>query len=151
MKEKFNFRLELFSTMWDKPPHAKINLNGVTFFDQDVNATQDQPEVIKFQYTFNHGDHYDLCIEMSGKDNSQVVVDEQGNTIKDQLLHIKTIEIDDINIKDLLNEGVYTSKEHGSLTHVNSMGFNGKWVLSFKSPFYIWMLDILHTKKYPCM
>lgn len=137
--------------MWNKPPHAKIHLNNEIFFDQDVTGSQQEPDIIKFQYTLTHGDRYNLCIEMSGKENSQVVVDKQGNTIKDQLLHIKKIEIDDIDIKDLLNEGVYTSKEHNPLTHVRSMGHNGKWILSFRSPFYIWMLDTLHTKKYSCM
>ena len=75
------------------------------------------------------------------------------------MLHIKSIEIDEINIGALVYEGVYTpvypepwatqQQENGvdlkeSFTNVTQMGFNGKWVLKFESPFYMWLLENLY-------
>jgi hypothetical protein len=86
-------------------------------------------------------------------------VNEKGDLIKDQLLHIKDIEIDEINIGALVYEGVYTptypepwatqQRELGnemeeSFKNVTMMGFNGKWTFTFSSPFYMWLLENLY-------
>ena len=75
------------------------------------------------------------------------------------MLHIKSIEIDEIDIGALVFEGVYTPKypepwatqqaEQGNklpetLKNVTQMGHNGTWNFTFTSPFYMWLLENLY-------
>ena len=86
-----------------------------------------------------------------------VVVNEQIE--KDQLLHIKSIEIDEINIGGLIYQGLYkpqypepwatTQKNSGNnlpetLKSATVLGHNGTWTLTFESPFYMWLLENLY-------
>jgi len=157
--EKLKFKLELYATMWDKPPHAEILISDQRHFDGDITATEDNPQVIEFEHELNEGEQYELVIKRSGKDNNETVLDEKGERIKDQLLHIKSIEIDEIDIGAMVYEGVYTPKypepwatqqrESGqdlkdSFKNVTSMGFNGTWNFRFESPFYMWLLENLY-------
>jgi hypothetical protein len=115
--------------------------------------------LIEFEYDFEEGKSYELVIKRSGKSRKQTVVDDEGNIHRDQLLHIKKIEIDEIDIGALVYEGVYTpiypepwatqQKEAGNelaetLKNITRMGHNGTWSLRFSSPFYIWLLENLY-------
>jgi len=144
--EKLKFKLELFATMWNKPPHAEIVVGDKTYFDDDVIATEDKPLVIEFEAELEEGKTQALTIIRSGKDGRQTVVNEKGDILKDQLLHIKSIEIDEIALGALVYEGTYTpvypepwasqQKEAGnelqaSFKNVTRMGHNGEWKLPF--------------------
>ena len=74
------------------------------------------------------------------------MVNEKGDILKDQMLHIKSIEIDEIDIGALVYEGVYTpeypepwatqQREAGnelkeSFKNVTQMGHNGVWRFTF--------------------
>ena len=157
--EKLKFKLELYATMWDKPPHAEILIGDHSHFDGDITSTEDNPQVIEFEHELNEGEQYELVIKRSGKGNGQTVLDEKGERIKDQLLHIKSIEIDEIDIGALVFEGVYTpnypepwatqQRESGndlkdSFKNVTNMGFDGTWNFRFESPFYMWLLENLY-------
>ena len=157
--EKLKFKLELYATMWDMPPHAEIMLGDKGYFAGDITGTEDKPDVIEFEHELKEGEAYELIIKRSGKGKNQTVVNEKGDLIKDQLLHIKDIEIDEINIVALVYEGVYTptypepwatqQRELGneleeSFKNVTRMGFNGKWTFKFSSPFYMWLLENLY-------
>ena len=157
--EKLKFKIELFSTMWDKPPHAEILVNGKSYFNDDIISAEDKPTIIEFEAELVEGKKYELIINRSGKGKNQTVVNENGDLIKDQLLHIKSIEIDEINIGGLVFNGVYTpeypepwatqQRESGqdlkdSFKNVTQMGFNGEWRFTFESPFYMWLLENLY-------
>ena len=157
--EKLKFKLELYATMWDKPPHAEILINGEKHFDGDITGTEDKPDVIEFEHDLEEGKEYNLTINRSGKGKNQTVVNEKGDLLKDQLLNIKSIEIDEIEIGALVYEGVYTpdypepwatqQKAQGiklreSFKNVTQMGHNGTWSFTFKSPFYMWLLENLY-------
>jgi len=156
--EKLKFKLELYATMWDKPPHVEVVINDKSFFKDDIRGTEDNPDLIEFEHELQENEKYELKIIRSGKTNSQTVV-ENGKMIKDQLLHIKYIEIDEIDIGPLVYEGIYTpeypepwatqQRESGqdlkdSFKNVTQMGFNGTWGLKFDSPFYMWLLENLY-------
>jgi len=157
--EKLKFKLELYATMWERPPHAEILMNDVSYFAGDITGTEEKPDVIEFEHEFIEGEKCELIINRSGKDKNQTVVNEKGDLLKDQLLNIKDIEIDEIDIGGLVYEGVYTPKypepwasqqrEAGvelqeSFKNVTSMGHNGKWAFKFESPFYMWLLENLY-------
>ena len=157
--EKLKFKLELYATMWDKPPVAEIKLNSKSYFKSDITGTEQDPTVIEFEAELTEDSEYNLIIERSGKGKNQTVLDNKGAIIKDQLLHINSIEIDEIEIGALVYEGQYTpeypepwatqQRESGqdlkdSFKNVTKMGFNGTWNFKFKSPFYLWLLENLY-------
>ena len=157
--EKLKFKIELYATMWDKPPHAEILIGDKSHFTGDITGTEDKPNVVEFEHEFTEGKKCELIINRLGKDGNQTVVNDKGDLLKDQLLHIKSIEIDEIDIGVLVYEGVYTPKypepwasqqrEAGtelpeSFKNVTSMGHNGKWKFKFQSPFYMWLLENLY-------
>ena len=157
--EKLKFKLELYATMWDQPPVAEIKINSKSYFNSEITSTEQNPTIIEFEAELTEESEYNLIIERSGKGKNQTVINEKGDILKDQLLHIKGIEIDEIDIGALVYEGVYTPKypepwatqqrESGhdlkdSFKNVTQMGFNGEWKFTFSSPFYMWLLENLY-------
>jgi len=145
--------------MWDKPPVAEVKLNSKSYFKSEITGTEQDPIVIEFEAELTEESEYNLIIERSGKGKNQTVLNDKREIIKDQLLHIKSIEIDEIDIGPLVYEGVYTPKypepwatqqrESGndlkdSFKNVTQMGFNGAWKFTFSSPFYMWLLENLY-------
>ena len=156
--EKLKFKLELYATRWDKAPRAEILINNHSHYNQEITGTEKEPTIIEFEQELTEGENYSLIIERSGKDNRQTVV-ENGQIIKDQLLHIKSIEIDEIEIGALVYSGLYTPQYPkpwaseqakagnalpASFKNVTAMGHNGRWELGFTSPFYMWLLENLY-------
>jgi hypothetical protein len=180
-KEKLKFKLQLWATFWDKPPRVKISIsdlgkgdslpeNGFEYnsnkpalfehyFEDSITHKEDEPITIEFEHTMVEGNTYSLVIDRYNKGSNQTKIDSEGNITHDQLLHIKSIEIDEIDIGALVYEGVYypdypepwaTQQKQqgnalpGSFKNVTAMGHNGKWQLTFKSPFYMWLLENLY-------
>jgi len=157
--EKLKFKLELYATMWDQPPHAEILIGDKSHFTGDITGTEDKPSVVEFEHEFTEGEEHEIIIKRSGKSKGQTVVNENGDILKDQLLHIKVMDIDEIELGALVYEGVYTpeypepwasqQREAGvelpeSFKNVIKMGHNGKWSFKFSSPFYMWLLENLY-------
>tara|TARA_B100000900_G_scaffold61621_1_gene47073 strand:- start:12 stop:494 length:483 start_codon:yes stop_codon:yes gene_type:complete len=157
--EKLKFKIELFATMWDKPPHAEIMIDDKYYFAGDITGTNEKPDTIVFERELEENKEYDFRIIRSGKNKNQTIVNDKGDILKDQLLHIKSIEIDEIDIGGLVYEGNYTpeypepwatqQRDAGkdlqkSFKNVTQMGHNGEWRLKFSSPFYMWLLENLY-------
>jgi hypothetical protein len=157
--EKLKFKLELYATMWDRPPHAEIFINNQSHFKGDITGTENKPDVIEFVSDLEEEKESFIAIKRTGKGRTQTVVNEKGDILKDQLLHIKSIEIDEIDIGGLVYEGEYTptypepwasqQKEGGiklekSFKNVTQIGHDGEWKFTFMSPFYMWLLENLY-------
>ena len=157
--EKLKFKLGLHATMWDRPPHAEILIGDKSHFKGDITGTEDKPDVIEFEQEFTEGEKIELIIKRSGKLANQTVINDKGDLLKDQLLHIKSMEIDEIDLGALVYEGIYTpeypepwatqQRESGadlqeSFKNVTRMGHNGTWQFKFTSPFYMWLLENLY-------
>ena len=156
--EKLKFKLELYATMWDKPPIADIKINEKSFFKEEITSTNDKPTIIEFEHELEEGKSYNLIIDRSNKGETQTIV-EDGKIIKDQVLHIKSIEIDEIDIGGLIYEGVYRpnypepwatqqaeagNKLPETIKNSPDLGHNGTWTFTFISPFYMWLLENLY-------
>jgi hypothetical protein len=157
--ERLKFKLELYATYWDKPPVAEILIDSESQYRSEITGTEKEPAVIEFEKELTEGEKYTLNISRSGKEPNQTVVNAEGGIEKDQLLHIKSIEIDEIDIGSLVYEGVYTptypepwhtqqvsagNTPEKSFKNVTAMGHNGTWTLAFESPFYMWLLENLY-------
>ena len=157
--EKLKFKLELYATMWDKPPHAEIMIDHKSYFNGDITGTEEKPDVIEFEHEFTEGEKSELIIKRSGKLANQTVINDKGDLLKDQLLNIKSIEIDEIDLGALVYEGVYTpdypepwatqqraagTELPESFKNVTAIGHDGTWRFKFGSPFYMWLLENLY-------
>ena len=157
--EKLKFKISLFATSWNKSPTCEILVNDKSYFTGEIDGSNTNPQVIEFDADLEEDKQHTLTLKRGGKDNHQTIVNEKGDILKDQLLHIKSIEIDEIDIGALVFEGVYTPKypepwatqqaEQGNklpetLKNVTQMGHNGTWSMSFASPFYMWLLENLY-------
>lgn len=156
--ETIKFNIQLYSKYWDKPPIAEVLVNDNSFFKQEITTDENNPTIINFEHKLVDGETYKIFIKNSNKDNSQTVV-EDGRIIKDQILFIKSITIDEIDIGGLIFEGKYypeypepwASEQRSAgkdlpeyIKNVTSMGHNGHWELAFTSPFYMWLLENLY-------
>ena len=157
--EKLKFKLELWGEYWDEAPYVKILINNHVHFKNEIRGTEKAPTIIEFEHELIEEEKYKLIIERAGKNQKQTVVDHEGKIIKDQLLHIKSIEIDEIDIGALVYEAIYTpsypepwatqQRRAGkelpeSFKNVTTVGHNGRWELGFASPFYMWLLENLY-------
>jgi len=156
--ENLKFKIQLYAQYWDKPPIAEILVGDQSKFKQEITGTEQNPNLIEFFHELEEGQEYKFVIYRSNKDDSQTIV-ENNQIIKDQLLFIKSIEIDEIDLGGLIYEGIYypqypelwSSQQIAagntlseSIKNVTSMGHNGRWELGFTSPFYMWLLENLY-------
>ena len=145
--------------MWDKAPYVKVMLNNRVYWKGDITGTSEKPDVIEFEETLHEKFNYELRFKRLNKDDSQTIVNDKGDILHDQLLHIKSIEIDEIDIGSLVFEGVYTpiypepwatqqanagNELPKTLKNVTQMGHDGEWRFTFTSPFYMWLLENLY-------
>tara|TARA_B100001093_G_scaffold270154_1_gene258266 strand:+ start:192 stop:686 length:495 start_codon:yes stop_codon:yes gene_type:complete len=157
--EKISFKLELYSTYWNQPPVVEIFLNDTSQYKQEITGTEKNPTVINFTENLIADKKYLLTLQRTGKSKGQTIVNDKGDILKDQLLHIKSIEIDEIDLGALVFEGLYTpvypepwhsqqvknnTAPPKSIKNSTSMGHDGTWTLAFESPFYMWLLENLY-------
>ena len=156
--ESLKFKIELYSTYWNKPPIVEIKIGDKSYFQNEITSTEKEPTLIEFTHDCEDNKSHNLAIIRTNKNAKETIV-ENNKIIKDQLLHIKYIEIDEINIGSLIYEGVYTpeypepwasqqakigNKLPESYKRVTELGHNGAWTFSFTSPFYMWLLENLY-------
>ena len=60
--EKLKFKIELYATMWDRPPHADILINDKSYFKGDITGTENKPDVIEFETECQENEEYKLII-----------------------------------------------------------------------------------------
>jgi len=156
--EKLKYKLELYSKFWDKAPIVEILVDDKSYWSGEITSSKDEPTVIEFTHESEENKKVNLIIKRSNKDKHQTKI-VNGEFVKDQLLFIKSINIDEIDIGALVYEGVYRPeyfpewaeqqrKEGVELPetkkNVTCMGHNGTWTFTFSSPFYMWLLENLY-------
>ena len=143
--EQLHFKIGISGTFWDKRPVYTVVLNDQTVVDQQsVALASDEVEYIEFDQEITEGSNV-LKIRLENKDRSDTVQNEDKTAIvKDMLLNIVSIEIDEINLGQLIwDASSFTSDDADRPTLKNcvNLGWNGTWQLEFTSPFYIWLLE----------
>ena len=156
--EKLKYKLELYSEYWDKAPIAEVLVNDKSYWNGEVKSSENNPTVIEFTHESEENKEVNLVIKRSNKDKHQTKI-EDSKFVKDQLLFIKSINIDEIEIGNMVYEGVYRpeylpewaeqQRKAGvdlpeTEKNVTCMGHNGVWTFTFSSPFYMWLLENLY-------
>jgi hypothetical protein len=154
--ETVDIKVTLDSNWHNEPPKFAVLIdnelveNGVVFEKSDDN----QEKIISFSKELTEGEHI-LQIRLLDKKNIHTKVNENNEIIADQLLNIKQIEIDEIELDYLFyNLGKYYKQMNDNIDFpfyeaeplpdsYKNLGWNGEWCLTFSVPTYIWFLENL--------
>lgn len=147
-EENLKFQISLTGTYWDKRPQFSIWLDDHVVVQSEIASPAEQ--IVSFERRVDEGKH-ELKIRLENKDQFTDTVLENGTVVKDMLLNIDDITIDDISLGNLLWSAEYIldrkqSYKNQEIDHLDgcvNLGWNGTYVLKFTSPFYIWLLEKL--------
>jgi hypothetical protein len=141
--EKLSFKIALSGTYWKRRPEYSVWVNDEKIVQNTINAESDQIEHVEFEHEVTEGT-YLIKIRLENKTPFDTVENADKTAIvKDMLLNIHSIEIDEIDLANL----IYTSKfvaddaDRPTLERCVNLGWNGTYQLEFASPFYIWLLE----------
>ena len=140
-KEQLNFKIGISGSYHARKPCYTISVNGI---EKAKGVADSDIEYISFDAEVEEGKIHTLDIRLTNKLMQDTVVDENGNIVKDMLLNIDYVSVDDIDLQPLKwshSQVVADDPERPTLTHCVNLGWNGTWVLKFESPFYIWLLE----------
>jgi hypothetical protein len=104
-------------------------------------------QIVNFNRQIDEGTH-ELKIRLENKTDADTVT-ENGEVVKDMLLNIDDITIDDISLGNILwtaeyildKKQIYKGQEIDHLDSCVNLGWNGTYILKFTTPFYIWLLE----------
>jgi hypothetical protein len=146
-EENLSFKISLTGTFWDRHPQFSVWLDDHVVIQSEISSEAEQ--IVAFERRVDEGTHT-LKIRLENKTLNDTVT-ENGQIIKDMILNIDDIIIDDISLGNLLwsaeyildDKQMYQGKEIDHLDGCVNLGWNGTYVLKFSSPFYIWLLEKL--------
>ena len=146
-KETLHFKIGLVGNYWSKVPIYSILVNDQPVFTKEISTPSGEVDTVEFDVEVSEGP-CTLKIRLENKDNSDVVKDDPSKEdfviVKDLILHIRSVEIDEIDLGELIwKKSVFTGDdpERPVLDKCIDLGWNGTWTLPFESPFYIWLLE----------
>lgn len=154
--EKLHIKLGIGGTYWAKRPQYRVVFNDQLIVDTEIKSESGSIDYIEFDCEYVT-DRATLQIQLVNKENSDVVKDDPAKItdfviVKDLLLHIKSVEIDGIDLGHLtyslseyhVNSPVeYNGEIVRVLKNCTDLGWNGSWQISWENPFYIWLLENL--------
>lgn len=145
--ETLHFKIGLAGTYWAKQPRYGILVNDQVIKIDSIQAPSGETEYIEFDAELPEGP-CELKIKLINKEATDVVKDNPDSPdfkiVQDLLLNIKSVEIDEIDLANLIHTKSHFVPEdtaHPTLDMCIDLGWNGTWVLPFDSPFYIWLLE----------
>ena len=146
-EEKLSFVVTLSATFWEKRPQFSIWFDDHQIIQSEIPDTAQHP--FSFEQVVNEGPHT-LKIRLENKADTDTVT-KDNQIVKDMLLNIDDIVIDDISLGELIWSSEYKlDKPHeyqgeiiNHLDRCVNLGWNGTYILNFTSPFYIWLLENL--------
>jgi len=151
--ELVEFKVILDSVWHNEPPKYQVLLDGELIETGEVFEKEESGDekIITFSKDLIEGDHV-LQIRLVDKQDRHTHVDQDNNILADQLLNIKQIEIDEIELDYLFYSlGKYHKQINGSAEYeaeplpenYKNLGWNGEWRLKFSVPTYMWFLENL--------
>lgn len=142
MTEKIKLSVEVSPTDASVPLGFEAWLDNEKFYDTDwVNAATE------ISHEFSDDSEHEVKFILKNKSSEHTVCDDQGNIVKDALLEIKNLKLDDIEVDELFHlKATYTHDFNGSGKEVTEsfmgpIGCNGIVSLKFSSPVYLWLLE----------
>jgi hypothetical protein len=143
--EKLKFSIKLSANIWQKKPKYTILVDDEPMVSGEVGEPQ---EIISFEKEVLLGTH-ELSIRLENKESSDTIL-KNSEIVKDMLLNIDDIEIDNVSLSYLIwTKSTYYPDQPqefngsivNSLSNCVNLGWNGTYKIQFNSPFYIWLLE----------
>jgi hypothetical protein len=140
---KINFSCTVNTNIPSNPINLQILLDSTVIFDKLICAE----EIISFDFDEDENDHV-LQFLISGKTDSHVVRDDQGNILDSTELSITNISFNEIDITNIIMVSplVYKHNFNGNESKIvdkfyDIAGCNGEITLNFTTPIYLWLLE----------
>ena len=138
--ETLSFKIGLSGTFFNNVPAYSILLDGVK---QSAGKVSTDTEIIEFSADIEDNQDHLLEIRLENKTNNDTVI-EAGKIVKDTLLNIDSITIDDIELGELkwsMSKFVADDTTRPTLQRCVNLGWNGSYQIRFTGPFSLWMLE----------
>ena len=143
--EPLTFRVGLSGTYWDRKPAYSISIDGVEQVSAIIAADSGVVEYAEFTVAVTEDQEHLLEIKLLNKtDDDTVQSADKTEIVKDMLLNIESISIDDIELGQIKwdqSEFVPVDPARPVLKECVNLGWNGSYQLKFNSPFYLWLLE----------
>ena len=145
--ETLKFRIGVSGSYWDKKPAYSVSVDGVEQACAVIAADTGVVEYAEFTLAVAEDSPHLLEIKLLNKTDDDVVQSQDKTEIvKDMLLNIESISIDDIELGQIKwdqSEFVAEDPVRPTLKNCVNLGWNGSYQLKFDSPFYLWLLEKL--------
>jgi hypothetical protein len=154
--ETLNFKIGLSRSSVSKEPEFSIHVGDTEYVSGFLTKQPNEIEYFTFDAEVNEGES-SITIRLKNKADSDTVKDADGNIIQDIILNVESIEVDEINLRQMLwthsdyrpkyslsfvsEQKKLGIKLEDSIKSCVNLGWNGDWSISFTSPFYIWLLE----------
>jgi hypothetical protein len=146
--DALTFEVVLSGSYWDKKPQFSVWLDDYVIMQSEI-AEPSLSQSIKFERDLDQGQHQ-LKIRLENK-TVQDTVTANGEIVKDMLLNINDIIINNISLGQLLWDAEYhldSPQEYNGNTITKldrcvNLGWNGTYILNFSTPLYVWLLEKL--------
>lgn len=137
---------------FQRSPVVQLSLD-----EQQINIDFEQSEKVhEFVFDIDStNENHQIKIIRSGKTDSDTLV-ENGEVVADQIVHIDSIIVDDVNLTNLLHLGKFypeypepwASEQRAAgiqlpevETYRQTLYHNGVWKLDFSMPIHIWFFN----------
>lgn len=141
--ETIKIALGLSGTYWRRQPEFVVRLNGEEKYTSLVEAASGEVFTVDFDVEIEEDEEHTLSISLVNKMDSDTVENEDKTAIvKDMLLNIESLAIDEIDVGTLIwSNSVYYMDDGERMAECVNLGKNGTWEFKFTSPYYIWLLE----------
>lgn len=140
--ETVKFDITVSGTWWDRVPEFAIGVDNQEFIRGSVTDS----ETFTFSVDLTEDSHF-LWIDFLNKSDDQVVQNkEKSEIVKDMLLNIEKISIDEIDIGSLkwsASKFIANDPKRPILENCVNLGWNGRYRIDFTCPVYLWLLENL--------
>lgn len=156
--DELTFKIGLSGTYWNKVPTYLISIvNADGSFAAGmhdcaaISKTSGEVEYIEFTAALPDDGEYVLHIALCDKDWTDTI-HENGTILKDMLLNIESIEIDNIDLGTLRHTASkfvldiaqeYNDQVISELKNCVNLGWNGHYTIAFTTPLHYWLLENL--------
>ena len=146
--ENINFKIKLHGhDCNDRWPACKISLNNDVMFNGEI---QDETLVEFDASVVDDSVDNKLVIDYYNKDfRLDVVLDANGNIIKNKTIDILDICVEDIDLNQIpydkntveVYEEAYPQDLPRTRKNDMELSWNSTWTMEFSSPVYVWLLE----------
>ena len=151
MSDSVKIEIKLASQWHNDPPVFAVKINDELIERGFVKEKDELGEIKSITWTgdLEESEHtLKVCLRGKNIGKWHTIKDANDNVIDDQLLFVKSILIDDIDLGYIAisNSKFYPDKSNRSdapelIDGGNVLGYNGEWCLTFSVPTYMWMLE----------